>query len=67
MKDLFIVTKTEWLGKIDETLEVQNIEFHGNMLEITKTVNSFRITNAMDGWGDNIKSDYENAEIYISE
>lgn len=64
MKSLFIITRTEFVGRIDESLDVQNIEFNGNMLEISKTDDGFKITNAMDGWGDNIRADYENAKIY---
>lgn len=66
MKKLLIVTETRYLGDIDEKLLVQDLIISdGSLLEITKIGNeTFKITNGMNGYGHNIKPDYENAKIY---
>lgn len=65
MKKLLIVTEIRYLGDIDETKEVQDlITGDGSLLEITKTENGFKITNGMNGYGQNIRCDYEDAKIY---
>lgn len=65
MKGLLIVTETRYLGDIDETKDVQDlVTSEGNLLEITKTDTGFKITNAMNGHGQNIRLDYENAKLH---
>jgi hypothetical protein len=65
MKRLLIVTETRYLGDIDETKQVQDLIISdGSMLEVSKTETGFKITNGMNGYGHNIKADYEDAKIY---
>lgn len=65
MKKLLVVTENRYLGDIDETLEVQElITGNGDLIQITKTDAGFKITNGMNGYGDNTRADWEDAKIY---
>ena len=67
MAKLLIVTETRYLCDIDEAIDVQEKIIHnGSLIEITKTADGFKITNGIDGHGNNLREDYANAKIYIT-
>ncbi len=56
------ITKEEMTG------QVFDIDFGGHLkVQITKTENGFKVTNAMNGYGQNCKKEYENKEVHFYE
>lgn len=68
MKILNMIPRTVVLGKIDESLEVQTLDLpNGDLIEVSKINGSFIITNAMNGYGHNIKGEYELNQLYLTD
>lgn len=46
--------------------EPVDFDFDECKVEVTRTPNGLKVTNAMNGWGHNCKKDFENAKIKIA-